>query len=341
MKTHIKICHLNGVFHFGDHFESNLKPNILEYSARWILEKLNMYDPFSGVTNNVSESMNKVLKDLTKWKRCPIDCVMLSMWHIQRYYMVELSKGRAHLGKFSLKEEFSSYAIDADEIPKLDKMVDPTNIVSFIKDCSQGMDSGIHIQDNIKETVNESILEKCVVSSNDKEEQTVSISNDYAKDKLDSDVTADDQAQILEESGEENTIPRNLWSQEAKAKFTIVQNGVQHITEKGCFVVQGHGDTKYLVTLSLKLNVLVHQGVDATTSMQYKNPLVCHILSKNDRCNYLCLRKTAEKDQIRNQELKNQDQRIMVMNQQLIRPQFCLNVRMIIAVVKQEKMVLL
>ena len=56
-----------------DYFEKNIKNDILKYSAKWILNQLNLFNPYSGIKNNISEGMNTVLKRLVDWKEVPLD----------------------------------------------------------------------------------------------------------------------------------------------------------------------------------------------------------------------------------------------------------------------------
>ena len=50
---------------FKDYFDSYLKTDIVTYCARWLLEDAGVFDPYSGVTSNVVESMHIVIKRLT------------------------------------------------------------------------------------------------------------------------------------------------------------------------------------------------------------------------------------------------------------------------------------
>ena len=44
-----------------EHFETYFKSDILNHSGKWIIEKFDgLYDPFSGITNNLSESYNAI-----------------------------------------------------------------------------------------------------------------------------------------------------------------------------------------------------------------------------------------------------------------------------------------
>ena len=61
-----------------EYFNREIKPSIIYHSGRWWLERFNIYNPFSGITNNVSESINRILKDLTCWKCQPVGHYYLS-----------------------------------------------------------------------------------------------------------------------------------------------------------------------------------------------------------------------------------------------------------------------
>ena len=46
------------------HLSGQLKSDIFERSCGWVLEHFDeLYDPYSGITNNLSESYNAVLKE--------------------------------------------------------------------------------------------------------------------------------------------------------------------------------------------------------------------------------------------------------------------------------------
>ena len=53
--------------------------------GRWVLQLLNLYNPYSGVTNNQSESFNKVVKEFQSWKEASMDSFILAMYQLQLY----------------------------------------------------------------------------------------------------------------------------------------------------------------------------------------------------------------------------------------------------------------
>ena len=56
---------------------------------------IRVYSPFTGVTNNQSESFNAVLKRLVQWREVPSDVIILSLYHLQCYYNNEIERGFA------------------------------------------------------------------------------------------------------------------------------------------------------------------------------------------------------------------------------------------------------
>ena len=46
------------------------------------------------------------MKDLQEWKEAPIDCVVLSLFQLQVFYLNEVKRGLAGLGEYTLLPEF-------------------------------------------------------------------------------------------------------------------------------------------------------------------------------------------------------------------------------------------
>ena len=63
-----------------DCFEDNLRCSIEQHAAQFVLEPLSLYDLYSGVTTNASESMNALIKDLIAWKERPVDVIVLTLF---------------------------------------------------------------------------------------------------------------------------------------------------------------------------------------------------------------------------------------------------------------------
>ena len=80
------------------------------------MDKLGIYNPFCGITNNQSEGFNTVLKQLQHWKEVPVDAIILSLYHLQSFYFNEIQRGFSGLGTYSLADRYSALTRPCDEI---------------------------------------------------------------------------------------------------------------------------------------------------------------------------------------------------------------------------------
>lgn len=105
--------------------------------GRWILQKLRVYSPYSGVTSNQSESFNVVLKRLQSWREVPVDVIVLSLFHLHAYYNNEIQRGFSGLGNYLLAPEFVTAQRTEDEITII-PTYSPSDIVSKMKERVEG-----------------------------------------------------------------------------------------------------------------------------------------------------------------------------------------------------------
>lgn len=115
---------------FDDHFNDDLRDELLESSVLWVLEAVNVYDPYSGVTNNIAEGMNTVIKRLNDWKELTIDSAVLSFHYLQVYYCHELLRGLCGTG---IKQRHISASVDPSDVEIPKDVCDPDEIVSRVK----------------------------------------------------------------------------------------------------------------------------------------------------------------------------------------------------------------
>ena len=115
--------------------------DILSRSGRWILEELQIYDPYSGVTNNQSESLNRVLKDLQGWKEAPVDCVLLALYQLQAFYINEIHRGLAGMGEYHITDPYA--VMQSSSSVEYVPTSSPTEIVSRIKNRTLTQDDDI------------------------------------------------------------------------------------------------------------------------------------------------------------------------------------------------------
>ena len=118
---------------FVIYFEDHLKTDFINNAIHWILEDLNIYDPYSGVTNNIVESMNSLIKRLIDWKEKPLDSIALSFYYLQNYYVNELLHGFCGLGNLTLKHRHRSAQMDRNHVVFPTNICHPDEIVELVK----------------------------------------------------------------------------------------------------------------------------------------------------------------------------------------------------------------
>jgi len=97
---------------FQEYFKKQIHPDVDTHIGRWVLERYNSYNPYSGVTNNRSKSLNCVIKDLQHWKEAPVDCMLLALYQLQAYYVNEIKRGIAGVGEYHLLPVYNSLQSD-------------------------------------------------------------------------------------------------------------------------------------------------------------------------------------------------------------------------------------
>lgn len=107
-----------------DYYQSEIK---------FVVEPLGLYDPYSGVTNNVSKSMNDLIKDLMKWKDVPVDVMVMCLQQLQNYFLSEIRRSFAAIGNYTLNKDYESVACDPEELVLPKNICDPKDIVQHIK----------------------------------------------------------------------------------------------------------------------------------------------------------------------------------------------------------------
>ena len=115
---------------FHEYYHNNLHPEISSI-GRWVLEDFRVYNPYSGVTSNQSEALNYVLKQLQEWRESPLDCMILALYYLQCYYLVEITRGQHGLGNYHLHSSFHGI-FNEQPIPQMTVYL-PEDIVQRIK----------------------------------------------------------------------------------------------------------------------------------------------------------------------------------------------------------------
>jgi hypothetical protein len=90
-----------------------------------------LYDPYSGIANILSESYNAVLKQENEWKELPVDMLVLGFHFLQTFEHFEIMRGMAGIGDYHLKAEFSRASIPPEELA-FSKYVLDNNLITLV-----------------------------------------------------------------------------------------------------------------------------------------------------------------------------------------------------------------
>ena len=82
-----------------EHMQTKLVP---EKTARWAIEEYRVYNIHSGVTTNMAEGFNTVMKRFLKWKEVPLDLLIHSLQELQTYYANEIQRAMCGIGQYHL-----------------------------------------------------------------------------------------------------------------------------------------------------------------------------------------------------------------------------------------------
>ena len=92
---------------FLAYFRSYIETDALFHGCRFNAIKFSAFRGNVSCTNNISESLNRVLKEWTNFKETPLDVITLTLYRMQQYYLYEFKRGTCGLGIYTLKDRFS------------------------------------------------------------------------------------------------------------------------------------------------------------------------------------------------------------------------------------------
>ena len=76
---------------FRKYFESSIRPRLDRYT-KWAIRTKCNFHPINGITNNICEGFNYLLKNLQKFREVPLNTIMLAFKMLQTYHLNEVDK---------------------------------------------------------------------------------------------------------------------------------------------------------------------------------------------------------------------------------------------------------
>ena len=112
---------------FTDYFIKNIH-SVIGKLGSWVLQQHGLAE----ITGNQSEAYNSVIKRLQEWKEAPLDSMVLSLYRLVQFSLVEACRGRKNLGDYELKPELKIVYED-DDAPIV-AAIAPEAIIQRIRD---------------------------------------------------------------------------------------------------------------------------------------------------------------------------------------------------------------
>lgn len=197
-----------------------------------------MFDPYSGITNNLSESMNAVLKRENDWKELPVDLLALGFYYIQNFENYEILRGRSGLGNYHLKAELKRAFIPPSDLILPKRVVCPDEVIEYLK-----KERPLHqVEKLIPDTPSDNKQEIVDTTPVNTETSSTSIQDDNTVSNKEYDETVN-QAPVIH-----LPVFNNDSSQQSLARFIVENNLITLVPQQGAFIVNGQKG-KYCVTL--------------------------------------------------------------------------------------------
>ena len=118
---------------FCDYYQKNIEPKLCKY-AKWHISSVVEFDDESGITNNMSEGFNWLMKDLHDWHEVPLDILIMSLMFLQQYLLKEIARSStAAIGKYTVRNEFKDDMLDRLQDVLNINVIHPKDIVKSIK----------------------------------------------------------------------------------------------------------------------------------------------------------------------------------------------------------------
>ena len=205
---------------FVEYFDRNLDKVIRENAGKWVVEGSDVFNPFTGITNNASESNHARYKHLTEFKENQVDLMVLFLQYLQKNDFNAIMKGFCDLGDLNLRKKFRNLKQDPSDV-KLAPVLHPSKLIEIIKGkllfISQENET---ITDSNKENIERADTEKSLP-------------------ELDKECNLNNKTNATE----------TLSSQGGHANKVIFDKGITLVPEMGGFMVKGDSGNLYAVQL--------------------------------------------------------------------------------------------
>ena len=134
---------------FVEYAKKHLYNDLIAHCCYFVTCKFAAFPKGLVVTNNISESMNHVIKCVSDHKQMPLDCIIMIFKQMQDMFYYEFLRAQTKFGNFQLKKEFENCfkpreKVELSPIMSMEQIVE--NIMSKEHPVVRGVEKGPHFR---------------------------------------------------------------------------------------------------------------------------------------------------------------------------------------------------
>jgi len=133
---------------FEEYYMKEIHEVVNDRLGRWALEKWNVYNPYTGVTDKSNEGMEVVIRQLKMSGTSPVHSTVLSLCLLQRWLWSEIWKSYCGIGPYTVRTEFQPLQRSVTEFTQANTPCPPDQILFYIQNKRALIAEGILKEDS-------------------------------------------------------------------------------------------------------------------------------------------------------------------------------------------------
>jgi len=133
---------------FEEYYMKEIHEVVNDRLGRWALEKWNVYNPYTGVTDKSNEGMEVVIRQLKMSGNAPVQSTILALCLLQRWLLTEISKSYCSVGPYTIREGFQTLQNAVEDLNTANPPSPPDQIMYCIQNKKVLVAEGILREDN-------------------------------------------------------------------------------------------------------------------------------------------------------------------------------------------------
>lgn len=133
---------------FEEYYMKEIHEVVNDRLGRWALEKWNVYNPYTGVTDKSNEGMEVVIRQLKISGNSPVHSTVLALCLLQRWLLSEITKSYCGVGPYTVRADFQSLQTTVEDFNSATPPCAPDQIMYCIQNKRALVAEGILKEDS-------------------------------------------------------------------------------------------------------------------------------------------------------------------------------------------------